>query len=72
MSMAFKHIIYVATNVAHYDDPNEPTGLWLSELTHVGLTVGARKISGNPRAPGGAARIFASAILTGVSHDSGR
>ncbi len=27
-------IIHVVTNVAHYDDPGEPTGLWLSELTH--------------------------------------
>lgn len=29
-----KRIINVVTNVAHYDDPDEPTGLWLSELTH--------------------------------------
>lgn len=29
-----KRILHVVTNVAHYDDPNEPTGLWLSELTH--------------------------------------
>jgi putative intracellular protease/amidase len=29
-----KRIIHVVTNVAHYDDPDEPTGLWLSELTH--------------------------------------
>ena len=29
-----KRIIHVVTNVAHYDDPAEPTGLWLSELTH--------------------------------------
>ena len=29
-----KYIIHVVTNVAHYDDPSEPTGLWLSELTH--------------------------------------
>lgn len=27
-------ILSVVTNVAHYDDPSEPTGLWLSELTH--------------------------------------
>lgn len=27
-------ILTVVTNVGHYDDPNEPTGLWLSELTH--------------------------------------
>lgn len=29
-----KRILHVVTNVAHYDDPTEPTGLWLSELTH--------------------------------------
>lgn len=32
--MAVNRIIHVVTNVGHYDDPNEPTGLWLSELTH--------------------------------------
>lgn len=29
-----RRILHVVTNVAHYDDPAEPTGLWLSELTH--------------------------------------
>jgi putative intracellular protease/amidase len=29
-----KRILHVVTNVAHYADPDEPTGLWLSELTH--------------------------------------
>jgi putative intracellular protease/amidase len=29
-----KRILNVVTNVGHYDDPSEPTGLWLSELTH--------------------------------------
>ncbi|QVM89043.1 type 1 glutamine amidotransferase domain-containing protein [Pseudomonas entomophila] len=29
-----KRIVHVVTNVAHYTDPNEPTGLWLGELTH--------------------------------------
>jgi putative intracellular protease/amidase len=29
-----KRILNVVTNVAHYDDPEHPTGLWLSELTH--------------------------------------
>jgi putative intracellular protease/amidase len=29
-----KRIAIVVSNVAHYDDPSEPTGLWLSELTH--------------------------------------
>lgn len=27
-------ILHVVSNVAHYADPDEPTGLWLSELTH--------------------------------------
>jgi len=27
-------ILHVVTNVGHYDDPDHPTGLWLSELTH--------------------------------------
>ncbi len=29
-----KRILNVVTNVSHYEDPTEPTGLWLSELTH--------------------------------------
>jgi putative intracellular protease/amidase len=29
-----KRILNVVTNVSHYVDPSEPTGLWLSELTH--------------------------------------
>lgn len=29
-----RRILHVVTNVAHYDDPAHPTGLWLSELTH--------------------------------------
>lgn len=29
-----KRILHVVTNVAHYADLSEPTGLWLSELTH--------------------------------------
>lgn len=29
-----KRILHVVTNESHYKDPNEPTGLWLSELTH--------------------------------------
>lgn len=29
-----KKILNVVTNVSHYEDPNELTGLWLSELTH--------------------------------------
>lgn len=27
-------IVHVVSNVSHYTDPNEPTGLWLLELTH--------------------------------------
>lgn len=26
--------LFIHSNVSHYADPNEPTGLWLSELTH--------------------------------------
>lgn len=29
-----KRILNVVTNVSHYEDPSESTGLWLSELTH--------------------------------------
>lgn len=29
-----RRILHVVSNVAHYDDPTHPTGLWLSELTH--------------------------------------
>jgi len=29
-----RRILHVVTNVAHYADRAEPTGLWLSELTH--------------------------------------
>lgn len=29
-----KRVLHVVSNVAHYADPDEPTGLWLSELTH--------------------------------------
>jgi len=29
-----KRILNVVTNVGHYEAPSEPTGLWLSELTH--------------------------------------
>ena len=29
-----RRILHVVSNVAHYGDGNEPTGLWLSELTH--------------------------------------
>ena len=29
-----KRVLHVVSNVAHYADPSQPTGLWLSELTH--------------------------------------
>ena len=29
-----KRILHVVSNVSHYADPGQPTGLWLSELTH--------------------------------------
>ncbi|MBH3432125.1 type 1 glutamine amidotransferase domain-containing protein [Pseudomonas citronellolis] len=29
-----KRILHVVSNIAHYADPADPTGLWLSELTH--------------------------------------
>jgi putative intracellular protease/amidase len=29
-----KRILNVVTNVGHFDDRSDPTGLWLSELTH--------------------------------------
>jgi len=29
-----RRVLLVVTNVAHYADPSQPTGLWLSELTH--------------------------------------
>jgi len=29
-----QRILHVVTNVAHYQDPTQPTGLWLSELSH--------------------------------------
>lgn len=29
-----KRVLHVVSNVAHFADPSEPTGLWLSELTH--------------------------------------
>lgn len=35
-------ILHVVSNVAHYDDPDEPTGLWLSGLTHAWQVFAAR------------------------------
>ncbi|UMZ14989.1 type 1 glutamine amidotransferase domain-containing protein [Pseudomonas sp. MPFS] len=35
-------ILHVVTNVAHYADPDQPTGLWLGELTHAWQVFAAR------------------------------
>lgn len=40
-----RHIVHVVSNVAHYDDPSHPTGLWLSELTHAWDIFAARGFS---------------------------
>lgn len=37
-----RRILHVVTNVAHYQDPTQPTGLWLSELTHAWQVFAAR------------------------------
>lgn len=37
-----KRILHVVSNVGHYADPSEPTGLWLSELTHAWDVFAAR------------------------------
>lgn len=37
-----KRILHVVSNVAHYADPSDPTGLWLSELTHAHHVFAAR------------------------------
>jgi putative intracellular protease/amidase len=29
-----RRILHAVSNIAHYEDPAQPTGLWLSELTH--------------------------------------
>ena len=29
-----RRVLHVVSNIAHYADPSQPTGLWLSELTH--------------------------------------
>lgn len=45
-------ILHVVSNVAHYDDPSEPTGLWLSEFTHawrVFATQGYEQVLVSPR-----------------------
>jgi putative intracellular protease/amidase len=38
-----KRILHVVSNVAHYADPSEPTGLWLSELVHAYEVFAARE-----------------------------
>lgn len=37
-----RRILHVVTNIAHYQDPTQPTGLWLSELTHAWQVFAAR------------------------------
>ncbi len=37
-----KRILHVVSNVSHYADPDQPTGLWLSELTHAWDVFAAR------------------------------
>ncbi|AQU86422.1 type 1 glutamine amidotransferase domain-containing protein [Komagataeibacter nataicola] len=37
-----RHILHVATNITHFDNPMHPTGLWLSELTHAWDVFAAR------------------------------
>ncbi|MEJ6784884.1 type 1 glutamine amidotransferase domain-containing protein [Aminobacter sp. Piv2-1] len=37
-----KRVLHVVSNVSHYADPSEPTGLWLSELTHAWDVFGAK------------------------------
>jgi putative intracellular protease/amidase len=37
-----RHILHVVSNVAHFADPSQPTGLWLSELTHAHDVFAAR------------------------------
>lgn len=36
-------MLHVVSNVAHYDDPGHPTGLWLSELSHAWDIFAARR-----------------------------
>lgn len=37
-----RRVLHVVSNVAHYADPGQPTGLWLSELTHAWDVFAAR------------------------------
>jgi hypothetical protein len=43
-----KRILHVVSNVAHYADPTEPTGLWLSELTHAWDVFAVKGFPGSP------------------------
>ncbi len=40
-----KRILHVVTNRDHYKDPSDPTGLWLSELTHAWDILTAKKLA---------------------------
>lgn len=48
-------ILHVVSNVAHYQDPMQPTGLWLSELTHAWDVFAARGCEQRIVSPGGGA-----------------
>jgi hypothetical protein len=42
-------ILHVVSNVGHYADPSQPTGLWLSELTHAYDIFAAKGVRAAPR-----------------------
>jgi len=50
-----KRILHVVSNVSHYADPSQPTGLWLSELTHAYDVFAARGIEQRIVSPKGGA-----------------
>jgi hypothetical protein len=43
-----KRILNVVTNVGHYENPDHPTGLWLSELSLTPGTSSRRPASSKP------------------------
>lgn len=48
-------ILHVVSNVAHYRDPTQPTGLWLSELTHAWDVFAAQECEQRIASPAGGA-----------------
>ena len=50
-----RRILHVVSNVAHFDDPSHPTGLWLSELTHAWDVFAAHKCEQRIASPKGGA-----------------